>query len=172
MSTPMPLQPGRYLTFHLGLSNYGVPLRDVREVVRLCPITAVPNMPLHIRGVINLRGAVLPVFDLRAKFDMVTVDYDDRSCIVVFDIGGKPGHTGVIGAIVDGVDDVVVLGAAQLAAAPDFSGAVEGEYLLGVGTTAERVFALLNMKNILVAEGSLVMPSLTLTAASSGSESV
>jgi purine-binding chemotaxis protein CheW len=171
MSTHAAPPPGRYLTFHLGTSYYGVPIREVREVVRLCAITPVPNMPAHIRGVINLRGSVLPVFDLRAKFGMVAVEYDDRACIVVFDRQQDRLRQGTaIGAIVDGVDDVLVLSDSQLAAAPDFAGTVEADYLLGVGTTPERVFSLLHMKNILAADGSVVMPAITPQAASGGTE--
>jgi purine-binding chemotaxis protein CheW len=169
---PIPA-PGRFLTFHLGSSYYGVPIREVREVVRLCPITGVPNMPAHIRGVINLRGAVLPVFDLRAKFGMAAVDYDDRGCIVVFDRQqDRPRQAGAIGAIVDGVDDVLVLTQSQLASAPDFAGTVEADYLLGVGTTGDRVFSLLHMKNILAADGSVHMPAINPKAASGGNESL
>lgn len=172
MITLAPPPPGRYLTFHLGRSYYGVPIREVREVVRLCPITAVPNMPAHIRGVINLRGSVLPVFDLRAKFGMAEVDYDDRACIVVFDRQqDRPRQGSAIGAIVDGVDDVLVLAETQLAAAPDFAGTVEADYLLGVGTTPDRVFSLLHMKNILAADGSVQMPVISPKAAAGGTES-
>jgi len=172
MTTHSVPAPGRFLTFHLGASYYGVPIREVREVVRLCPITGVPNMPVHIRGVINLRGSVLPVFDLRAKFGMAAVDYDDRGCIVVFDRQqDRPRQAGAIGAIVDGVDDVLVLAQAQLASAPDFAGSVEADYLLGIGTTADRVFSLLHMKNILAADGSVLMPTITPKAAASGTES-
>ncbi|MEY4376023.1 MAG: hypothetical protein RJB26_573 [Pseudomonadota bacterium] len=173
MMSHVPPPPGRYLAFHLGTSYYAVPIREVREVVRLCPITAVPNMPEHIRGVINLRGSVLPVFDLRAKFGMVAVDYDDRACIVVFDRQqDRPRQGGAIGAIVDGVDDVLVLAESQLAAAPDFAGTVEADYLLGVATTPERVFSLLHMKNILAADGSVAMPDIPSKAAMGGTESL
>ena len=173
MTTHSVPAPGRFLTFHLGASYYGVPIREVREVVRLCPITGVPNMPVHIRGVINLRGSVLPVFDLRAKFGMAAVDYDDRGCIVVFDRQqDRPRQAGAIGAIVDGVDDVLVLTQSQLASAPDFAGTVEADYLLGVGTTADRVFSLLHMKNILAADGSVLMPTINPKAASGGNESL
>ena len=168
------LLPGRYLTFHLGASHYGVPIREVREVVRLCPITVVPNMPAHVRGVINLRGAVLPVFDLRARFGMVTIDHDDRACIIVFDLPGRgrQNSAAAVGAIVDGVDDVVTLPEAQLAPAPDFAGAVDPSYLLGVGTTPDRVFALLHMKPILAVDASADLSSSPLTAAVRGPEAV
>ena len=166
------LQPGRYLTFHLGTSHYGVPIREVREVVRLCPITLVPNMPAHVRGVINLRGAVLPVFDLRARFGMPTIEHDDRACIIVFDLPGRPRQAGAIGAIVDGVDDVVILAASQLAPVPDFAGAVDAAYLLGVATTPDRVFALLHLQPVLAVDAPADLSSLSPTAATRGPESV
>ena len=153
MSRTPALQPGRYLTFHLGTSHYGLPLREVREVVRLCPVTVVPNMPAHVRGVINLRGAILPVFDLRARFGMPGIEHDDRACIIVFDLPGRSRQAGAIGAIVDGVDDVVTLTEAQLAPVPDFAGAVDPAFLLGVATTPERVFVLLHLQPILMVDG-------------------
>ena len=170
MSASAGLRPGRYLTFHLGSSHYGVPIRAVREVVRLCPVTVVPLMPPHVRGVVNLRGNVLPVFDLRAKFGMAAVDYSDRACIVFFDMQERTRHLAAIGTIVDGVDDVVMLGEAQLAPPPDFAGAVESGYLLGVGSTPERAFTLLQMQNILSTEGSVTLPSFTSTVVARGPE--
>ncbi|MEI8297642.1 MAG: chemotaxis protein CheW [Pseudomonadota bacterium] len=152
---------GRYLTFHLGQSRYAVPIRDVREVVRLPAITAVPQMPAHVRGVMNLRGAVVAVLDLRAKFQMGAIEYADRACVIVFDAGRGEGAGACVATIVDGVDDVLPLSAAQLAAAPDFAGAVQADYLLGVATTPEGVWVVLNMPNILATEGSLVLPALT-----------
>jgi len=147
-----------------------VPIRAVREVVRMCPVTVVPLMPPHVRGVVNLRGNVLPVFDLRAKFGMAEVEYTDRACIVFFDMQGASRHLAAIGTIVDGVDDVVMLGESQLNPPPDFAGAVESAYLLGVGSTAERSFTLLQMQNILVTEGSVTLPAFTSTAAARGPE--
>ncbi len=170
MSPTLELRPGRYLTFHLGSSHYGVPIRAVREVVRLRPVTVVPLMPPHVRGVVNLRGHVLPVFDLRAKFGMATVDYTDRACIVFFDMQGASRQLVAIGTIVDGVDDVVMLDESQLNPPPDFAGAVESGYLLGVGSTPERTFTLLKMQTILAAEGSVTLPSFTSTAAARGPE--
>jgi len=151
---------GRYLTFHLGESRYAVSVRDVREVVRLCPVTSVPLMPAHVRGVINLRGSVMAVLDLRAKFQMPEVGYDDRACIVVFERCEPGSAVTLVGAVVDGVDDVVMLGSQQIEAPPDFAGTVEASYLLGVATTEVGVFAMLDMKHILATEGSLALPML------------
>ena len=159
--------PGRYLTFHLGTSHYAVPVRLVREVVRLCPITSVPQMPDYVRGVINLRGTVLAVLDLRAKFGMVPVEYGDRSCIIVFE-HRMDGRLTRIGAIVDAVDDVIQLAAGQLAPPPDFAGAVDSSYLAGVATTPEQVRAVLAMDEILSADASVRLPDLLSLPAGDG----
>ncbi len=147
---------GRYLAFHLGTARYAVPIRSVREVIRLCAITSVPLMPAHVRGVINLRGSVLPVIDLRAKFAMASVDYDDRSCIIVFEVGSSVARL-QIGAVVDGVDDVLVVSAEQLGPVPDFAGAIEADYLAGVATTSVGLLILLNIDTVLAKESSLVL---------------
>lgn len=159
--------PGRYLTFHLGASHYAVPITVVREVVRMCAITSVPQMPDYVRGVINLRGTVLAVLDLRAKFRMAPIEYNDRACIIVLEhrVGGRLAQ---IGAIVDAVDDVIVIGAAQLAASPDFAGAVEGRFLAGVATTADRVRAVLAMDEILASDVSVELPDIQSLSAHSG----
>lgn len=166
MTTHAELRPGRYLTFHLGAAHYGVPLRAVREVVRMGPVTVVPLMPAHVRGVMNLRGNVVPVLDLRAKFGMSAVEYTERACIVFFDVpGNNTRNVGSVGAIVDGVDDVVMLAQPQLMPPPDFADAVDTDYLLGVGATPERAYTLLRMHAILSTDGSVTLPSFNTAAA-------
>jgi purine-binding chemotaxis protein CheW len=167
MSNPSAPNPGRYLTFHLGSSHYAVEIGTVREVVRLCPITSVPQMPDYVRGVINLRGTVLAVLDLRAKFRMASIDYDDRACIIVLEHRAG-GNLSQVGAIVDAVDDVVVLGASQLASPPDFVGAVEGRFLAGIATSTERVRAVLNMQEILASDVSFEIPDVNSLSADAG----
>src|ERR1039457_3399078 len=83
-------KPGRYLTFKLGRESYGLPVLGVREIIRLCPITPVPRMPDYIKGVINLRGKVIPILDLRAKFQLSSETYGERACIVVVQVGAPP----------------------------------------------------------------------------------
>jgi purine-binding chemotaxis protein CheW len=124
-------------------------------------------MPDFVRGVINLRGTVLAVLDLRAKFRMAPVDYDDRSCIIVFEHRAD-GRNAQVGAIVDAVDDVVVLMESQLASPPDFSGAVEARFLAGVAIGADRVRAVLAMDEILASDGSFELPDVHPLSAQSG----
>lgn len=169
MTSPSP-PPGRYVAFRLGTAHYAVPVTAVREVVRVCPITPVPQMPEYVRGVINLRGTVLAVLDLRAKFRMPAIEYDDRACIIVFD-----HRTGLkrtqIGTLVDAVEDVVMLNDAHLAPAPDFSGVVEASYLAGVATTGDRVRAVLAMDSILANDATISLPILNTQSESQGSSS-
>ena len=102
-------KPGRYLTFQLGRESYGLPVLGVREIIRLCPITPVPRMPAHIKGVINLRGKVIPILDLRARFQLSSESYGERACIVVVQVGAPPATVTLMGAIVDAVEEVVQL---------------------------------------------------------------
>src|ERR1043166_5156682 len=94
-------KPGRYLTFKLGRESYGLPVLGVREIIRLCPITAVPRMADYIKGVINLRGKVIPILDLRAKFQLSSESYGERACIIVVQVGAAPATLALMGAIVD-----------------------------------------------------------------------
>ncbi len=101
------------MTFTLGGESYGLPVLSVREIIRLCPITPVPRMPAHIKGVINLRGKVIAVFDLRAKFQLATTSYGERACIIVVQVAAPSGGNTLMGAIVDAVEEVVQLTASR-----------------------------------------------------------
>jgi purine-binding chemotaxis protein CheW len=155
-------KPGRYLTFKLGRESYGLPVLGVREIIRLCPITPVPRMPDYIKGVINLRGKVIPILDLRAKFQLSSEIYGDRACIVVVQIGGPPAPVMLMGAIVDAVEEVVQLSEAELEAAPDFGGSPNTDYILGMATIHGGVKTLLDLDKVFLKEGLLTfIPSQT-----------
>ena len=151
-------QPGRYLTFTLGAESYGFPVLSVREIIRLCPITPVPRMPAYIRGVINLRGKVIPILDFRATFQIATGDYGDRACIIVVQVGDSPSTQTLMGAIVDAVEEVVSLNAADLEAPPDFGGAPDTRYIMGMATIKGGVKTLLDPRKIFLEEGTLALP--------------
>jgi purine-binding chemotaxis protein CheW len=106
--------PGKYLTFTLGGESYGVPVLAVRQIIRLCPITPVATMPPHVRGVINLRGKVIPVVDLRLRFGLAAAAEHDRTCIVVTQVAAASGGTRPYGVIVDGVEEVAQFTAADI----------------------------------------------------------
>jgi purine-binding chemotaxis protein CheW len=158
MTTPktQPSAPaGRYLTFTLGEESYGFPVLKVREIIRLCPITPVPQMPLYVKGVINLRGTVIPVFDLGAKLQFATTNYGERACIIVVQATLPSGETTLIGAIVDAVEEVVHLSPTDIEAAPDFGGAPDTQCILGLATIQGGVKTLLNIEKIFLTDGSV-----------------
>jgi len=150
-------KPGRYLTFKLGRESYGLPVLGVREIIRLCPITPVPRMPEYIKGVINLRGKVIPILDLRAKFQLSTESYGDRACIIVVQVGAPPAAVMLMGAIVDAVEEVVQLSAAELEPTPDFGGSPNTEYILGMATIHGGVKTLLDLDGVFLKEGLLTL---------------
>ncbi len=152
-------RPGRYLTFQLGRESYGLPVLGVREIIRLCPITLVPRMPAYIKGVINLRGKVIPILDLRVKFQLAEASYGERACIVVIQVGAAPAEVRLVGALVDAVEEVVQLGEAELEPTPDFGGAPKTDYILGMATIRGGVKMLLNLDRVFLVEGLLDLPT-------------
>ncbi len=150
-------KPGRYLTFKLGRESYGLPVLGVREIIRLCPITPVPKMPAYLKGVINLRGKVIPILDLRAKFQLASETYGERACIIVVQAGSPPAAVMLMGAIVDAVEEVVQLGEAELEPTPEFGGSPSTDYILGMATIHGGVKTLLNLDKVFLEEGLLTL---------------
>ena len=145
----------RFLTFTLGQESYGLPVLHVREIIRICPITPVPNMPPHVRGVINLRGTVIAVLDLRAKFSMAPVPAGERACIIVLQLGLTSTRPTCIGIIVDAVEEVVRLSTSEIEPCPDFGGSTASQYILGVATLQGCVKTLLEIEKIFAEEGAI-----------------
>ncbi len=150
-------KPGRYLTFRLGRESYGLPVLGVREIIRLCPITPVPRMPAYIKGVINLRGKVIPILNLRAKFQLATEGYGERACIIVVQVGAPPATVMLMGAMVDAVEEVVQLGEKELEPTPDFGGSPNTDYILGMATIRGGVKTLLDLDKVFLKEGLLTL---------------
>ncbi|HAM72150.1 MAG TPA: chemotaxis protein CheW [Verrucomicrobiales bacterium] len=138
---------GKYLTFSLGKESYGIQILRVREIIRLADITPVRCMPEYVRGVINLRGKVVPVADLRVKFGLTSIQDGERTCIVVVQLGTdtKP----LMGVIVDAVEEVVNLPAADIEPTPDFGVSVDTSYMLGVAKVRGTVKTLLNIDRVI-----------------------
>jgi len=146
-------RPGKYLTITLGRESYGIPVLSVREIIRLCPITRVANMPPQVRGVINLRGKVIPVVDLRTRFGLPAAPDHDRTCIVVTQVAATVGPgTRLYGLIIDGVEEVAHFHAADIQPTPDFGGAIDTRFLTGMANTAAGVTALIDLDAIAAAE--------------------
>ena len=149
---------GRYLTFMLGTDSYGLPVLNVREIIRLCPITPVPRMPDYVKGVINLRGTVIAVIDLRAKFEMPASTLGDRCCVIIVQIRSLTGGASTLmGAVVDAVEEVVNLASTDIEPTPDFGGTLDTRYMLGVATIRGGVKTLLDIEKIFQEDGSLAM---------------
>jgi purine-binding chemotaxis protein CheW len=150
--TPSAARPGKYLTFVLGGESYGIGILQVREIIRPTAITAVPQMPPHIQGVINLRGKIIPVLDLRAKFGLPVTASHDRSCIVVAQVKTTESALALAGLLVDSVDEVINLSEKEIEPTPDFGGRLDTRHLLGIAKTGQTVKILLDLDRIVADE--------------------
>lgn len=139
---------GKHLTFVLGREHYGVPVLKVREIIRLCDITPVPQMPDYIKGVLNLRGKIIPVADLRVKFRLASTENTDLTCIVVVQVSLADKTSTLMGLIVDAVEEVANLTAADIEPTPDFGGVVHAGYILGIAKVKGQVKALLDIDQV------------------------
>lgn len=134
---------GKYLTFFLNDEEYGLEILKVSEIISMQPITRVPRMPSFVRGVINLRGKVIPITDLRCKLNMPDATHDE-SCIVVVQLRGVQ-----TGLVVDRVSEVVAIAEADINDAPSFGAGIHTEFLLGIGIQGGRVRLLLDIDKVL-----------------------
>ncbi len=144
------LRAGKYLTFQLANEEFGIRVLKVREIMGVQEITAVPQTPAHVKGVINLRGKVIPVIDLRLKFGLPAAEYTQRTCIIVAQVQGESG-TLLMGIVVDGVSEVLNLTGQEIEDTPDFGEDIGGEYLLGMAKVKGKVKILLDIDRILSA---------------------
>ncbi len=147
---------GKYLTFKLAKESFGIQVMQVREIIRLTNITAVPQMPHFIKGVINLRGRIIPVVDLRLKLGVDSIQDSEHTCIIVVQVAAAAGAK-PMGLIVDAVEEVVNISAGDLEATPDFGTGVSAEGLLGMAKIKGEVKTLLDIDRILGCE--VVMPA-------------
>jgi purine-binding chemotaxis protein CheW len=138
---------GKYLTFHLANEEFGIRVLKVREIMGLQEITAVPQTPCHIKGVINLRGKVVPVIDLRLKFGLPAAEYTQRTCIIVTQVQGESSAV-MMGIVVDGVSEVLNLTAPEIEDTPDFGEDIAGRYLLGMAKVKGKVKILLDIDKV------------------------
>ncbi|MDH4320326.1 MAG: chemotaxis protein CheW [Desulfobulbaceae bacterium] len=139
---------GKYLTFALGKEEYGIGILKVREIIGLMEITAVPHTPSYIKGVINLRGRVIPVLDLRLKFEMETEAYTERTCIIVVEVQGESAAVQV-GMLVDSVSEVLNVSGQEIEPPPAFGGSTETAFILGMAKIKGDVKILLDADRII-----------------------
>jgi purine-binding chemotaxis protein CheW len=142
---------GKYLIFHLANEEYGVDVLKVREIMKLQEITVVPQTPSHVKGVINLRGKVIPVIDLRMRCGLPDQEYTDHTCIIVIRTASPEGEM-LMGAIVDGVAEVLLLGQAEIEDTPDFGAGSTTPYILGLAKVKGKVKILLDIDRVLNSE--------------------
>jgi len=134
---------GKYLTFQLSNEEFGIRVLKVREIMGLQEITAVPQTPAHIKGVINLRGKVVPVIDLRLKFGLAAAEYTQRTCIIVTQVQGEST------SVIDGVSEVLNLSGPEIEDTPDFGESGGSQYLLGMAKVKGKVKILLDIDRVL-----------------------
>ena len=134
---------GKYLTFKLADEEYGVEILKVREIIGIMQITAVPRMPAHVKGVINLRGKVIPVVDLRLKFGLEEAEHTEQTCIIVVNVGQE------IGIVVDTVSEVLDIAGENIEPTPSMGGSVDTSFILGMGKVGEVVKILLDIGKVL-----------------------
>ena len=139
---------GKYLTFALGKEEYGIGILKVREIIGLMEITAVPHTPSYIKGVINLRGRVIPVLDLRLKFGMPSEEYTERTCIIVVEVQGDSGAIQV-GMLVDSVSEVLNISGQEIEEPPAFGGSTDTTYILGMAKIKGEVKILLDADRVI-----------------------
>ena len=142
---------GKYLVFELGREEFGIRVLKVREIMGIQDITAVPQTPAHVKGVINLRGKVIPVVDLRLKFGLPEMEYTQRTCIIVAQVQGEAGPM-LMGIVVDGVAEVLNLAGADIEDTPDFGDGTATPYILGMAKVKGKVKILLEIDRVLTSQ--------------------
>lgn len=137
-------QQGRYLTFNLGEEVFGLEIRYVTEIIGMQPITKVPEVPSFIKGIINLRGKIIPVIDMRIKFRKEPISYTDRTCIIVIDT-----QEIMVGLIVDSVAEVINIAEENIVPPPDQKTGMDNKYIQGIGKVDDDVKLLLDCESLL-----------------------
>ncbi|MGB8516811.1 MAG: chemotaxis protein CheW [Gallionella sp.] len=133
-----------FLTFTLGHEEYGLDILKVQEIRGYDAVTSIANMPEFIKGVINLRGTIVPIVDLRIKFKLAKVEYDQFTVVIILNLGHR-----VVGIVVDSVSDVLTLNHEQIRAAPELSAALDTRYILGLGTVEARMLILVDIEKLM-----------------------
>ncbi len=139
---------GKYLTFTIAEEEYGIGILKIKEIIGMMPVTTVPQTPEFVKGVINLRGKVIPVMDLRLRFGMEAIDYTERTCIIVVEIEGAVG-TVQIGVVVDSVSEVLNIKGEELEETPTFGAKLNTDYILRLAKMEGGVKILLDIDKVL-----------------------
>ena len=133
-----------FLSFTLGKEEYGIEILKVQEIRSYEQPTTIANAPAFIKGVVNLRGIIVPIVDMRVKFNLASAEYNDLTVVIVLNVAGR-----VVGMVVDAVSDVISLAAGQIRPAPDFSSSFDVKYITGLGTVDERMLILVDIEKLM-----------------------
>ena len=133
-----------FLTFRLGGEEYGIEILKVQEIRGYDSITKIANAPEFIKGVVNLRGIIVPIVDMRIKFRLGNADYDQFTVVIILNVAGR-----VMGIVVDGVSDVLTLEAEQIRPTPGLGSVIDTEYIMGLGTVEERMLILIDIEKLM-----------------------
>ncbi len=140
----VPAAGNEFLTFTLGREEYGIDILKVQEIRGYDAVTGIANAPPFIKGVINLRGIIVPIVDMRIKFNLGKAEYDPFTVVIILNIAER-----VVGMVVDGVSDVITLSPEQVRAAPEFGAALDTRYILGLGTVDRRMIILVDIERLM-----------------------
>jgi purine-binding chemotaxis protein CheW len=143
---------GEYLTFTLGREEYGIDILKVQEIRGYETPTRIANAPAFIKGVINLRGVIVPIVDLRIKFNLGEPTYDQFTVVIILNIGKR-----VVGVVVDGVSDVIQLETENMHAPPEFGSTLDTRYILGLGTLDSRMIIVVDIESLMSSEEMALM---------------
>ena len=133
-----------FLTFRLGGEEYGIEILKVQEIRGYDSVTQIANAPEFIKGVVNLRGIIVPIIDMRIKFRLGNADYDQFTVVIILNVAGR-----IMGIVVDGVSDVLTLEAEQMRPTPGFGSVIDTEYIMGLGTVDERMLILIDIEKLM-----------------------
>ncbi|SEQ94664.1 purine-binding chemotaxis protein CheW [Nitrosomonas sp. Nm51] len=144
---PPAVNASEFLTFRLGNEEYGIDILKVQEIRGYDAITQIANSPEFIKGVVNLRGVIVPIIDMRIKFKLGTVEYDQFTVVIILNVSDR-----VMGIVVDGVSDVIRLDMEQVRATPEFGSVIDTKYIMGLGTIDERMLILVNIEKLMASD--------------------
>ena len=133
-----------FLTFTLGKEEYGIDILRVQEIRGYDAVTAIANTPEFIKGVINLRGIIVPIVDMRIKFNLKNVEYNQFTVVIILNLSHR-----VVGMVVDGVSDVITLTPEQIKAAPEFGASLDTQYIMGLGAVEQRMIILMDIERLM-----------------------
>jgi purine-binding chemotaxis protein CheW len=154
------LSGGEYLTFILGEEEYGIEILKVQEIRSYEAVTKIANTPEFIKGVINLRGSIVPIIDLRMRFKLSKAEYNDTTVVIILNLNNR-----TMGMVVDGVSDVLELKSSQISPVPELVSSIDTKYLLGLGTVDERMLILVDIEQLMSSKEMALMEAASENAA-------